>query len=123
MVYGSDGSGRCDPDPLLVAKVYLVTARTSRFPTWGRFLFVPFIRHRLSLSARFAPSPRTFPSALSNLHISRLWKTTFAMSSRKPSIIINDILTCIDHIELYTSALSFDEFSSNFMVIEACGKM
>lgn len=37
MVYGSDGSGRCDPDPLLVAKVYLVTARTSRLPTKGRF--------------------------------------------------------------------------------------
>jgi len=35
MVYGSDGSGRCDPDPLLVAKVYLVTARTSRLPTMG----------------------------------------------------------------------------------------
>lgn len=43
MVYGSDGSGRCDPDPLLVANVYLVTARTSRLPTKGA-VFVPPIR-------------------------------------------------------------------------------
>ena len=40
MVYGSDGSGRCDPDPLLVAKVYLVTARTSRLPTKGAVFFL-----------------------------------------------------------------------------------
>jgi uncharacterized protein with HEPN domain len=42
------------------------------------------------------------------------------MSKRIPSVVVNDILTCIDHIELYTVNLSFDEFSSNFMVIEAC---
>ena len=36
------------------------------------------------------------------------------------SIIINDILGCIDHIDSYTSKLSFDDFSSNYMVIEAC---
>ena len=42
------------------------------------------------------------------------------MSKRTPSVVVNDILTCIDHIELYTAKLSFDEFSSNFMVIEAC---
>ncbi|HTJ11100.1 MAG TPA: DUF86 domain-containing protein [Dinghuibacter sp.] len=42
------------------------------------------------------------------------------MSSRIPSSIVGDILRCIEHIETYTSNLSFDEFSSNFMVIEAC---
>jgi len=42
------------------------------------------------------------------------------MSERKPSVIIKDILKCIGHIQLYTSNLSFDEFSSNFMVVEAC---
>jgi len=39
MVYGSDESGRCDPDSLLVAKVYLVTARTSRLPKKRRFSY------------------------------------------------------------------------------------
>jgi len=42
------------------------------------------------------------------------------MSERKPSLIIRDILNCIDHIQSYTSALSFDEFSGNFMAVEAC---
>ncbi len=42
------------------------------------------------------------------------------MSDRKPSVIIKDILKCISHIKLYTDNLSYDEFSSNFMVIEAC---
>lgn len=42
------------------------------------------------------------------------------MSKRVPSIVINDILYCIDHIELYTEKLSFEDFTSNFMVIEAC---
>ncbi len=42
------------------------------------------------------------------------------MSRRTPSVVVNDILTCIDHIELYTAKLSFDEFASNFMVVEAC---
>ena len=42
------------------------------------------------------------------------------MSKRVPSLIVNDILYCIDHIELYTTALLFEDFSANFMVIEAC---
>ncbi len=42
------------------------------------------------------------------------------MPERKPSAIINDILNCINHITLYTGNLSFDEFSKNFMVVEAC---
>lgn len=42
------------------------------------------------------------------------------MPERKPSAIINDILNCIDHIQLYTGDLSFDEFSKNFMAVEAC---
>lgn len=42
------------------------------------------------------------------------------MSKRTPSVVVNDILVCIDHIEAYTSNLEFDGFSSNFMVIEAC---
>ena len=42
------------------------------------------------------------------------------MSRRTPSIVVNDILRCIDHVESYTNKLSFDEFSTNFLVIEAC---
>ena len=42
------------------------------------------------------------------------------MSERKPSAIIKDILTCIAHIQTYIANLSFDEFSSNFMVVDAC---
>jgi uncharacterized protein with HEPN domain len=42
------------------------------------------------------------------------------MSERKPSVIIEDILKCIDHIQSYTSDLSFDKFTSNFMASEAC---
>jgi uncharacterized protein with HEPN domain len=42
------------------------------------------------------------------------------MSNRLPSIVINDILYCIDHIESHTCGLSFDNFGSNFLVIEAC---
>ena len=42
------------------------------------------------------------------------------MYERKPSAYINDMLKCIKHISNYTSNLSFDEFSSNFMMVEAC---
>ncbi len=42
------------------------------------------------------------------------------MSERKPSALINDILICIQHIRDYSSNPSFDEFSSNFMIVEAC---
>jgi len=42
------------------------------------------------------------------------------MSKRSSSAVLNDILRCIDHIDSYTAKLSFDNFSSNFMVVEAC---
>ena len=41
------------------------------------------------------------------------------MSKRVPSVVLNDILYCIEHIELYTGNLSYEDFTSNFMVIEA----
>ena len=42
------------------------------------------------------------------------------MSERKSSVIIEDILTCIQHIESYTANLSFDQFSAHYMTVEAC---
>lgn len=42
------------------------------------------------------------------------------MSERKPSALIGDILKCIQHIQIYSSDITFDEFSSNFMIVEAC---
>ena len=42
------------------------------------------------------------------------------MSKRVPSVVINDILYCIEHITSYTDNLSFEDFTTNFMVIEAC---
>jgi uncharacterized protein with HEPN domain len=42
------------------------------------------------------------------------------MPERKSSAIIGDILNCIDRISTYTDDLSFDGFSKNFMVVEAC---
>ncbi len=42
------------------------------------------------------------------------------MSERKPSVIIEDILTCLQHIESYTTNLSFDQFSAHYMTVEAC---
>ena len=42
------------------------------------------------------------------------------MSERKASLLIKDMLNGIGHIELYTARLSFIDFSSGFMVIEAC---
>ena len=42
------------------------------------------------------------------------------MSNRKPSAIIEDILKCIDHIQSYTADLSYEQFSSHFMTVEAC---
>ena len=41
------------------------------------------------------------------------------MSGRKPSLVIKDMLNCIDHVQLYTSSISFDLFCSDFMVVEA----
>ena len=42
------------------------------------------------------------------------------MSERKPLVVIEDMLKCIEHIQTYTGGLSFEQFSTNFMVIEAC---
>ena len=42
------------------------------------------------------------------------------MSERKPSLIIEDILTCIQHIQSYTTNVSFDQFSAHYMTVEAC---
>jgi uncharacterized protein with HEPN domain len=42
------------------------------------------------------------------------------MPERKSSAIIQDILNCIDHIQLYTADISFDDFTKNFMAVEAC---
>ena len=42
------------------------------------------------------------------------------MSKRIPSVVIKDILNSIDHILLYTKDLSFEDFASNFMAMEAC---
>lgn len=42
------------------------------------------------------------------------------MSKRVPSVVTGDILTSIEHIQLYTKELSFEGFSANFMAIEAC---
>ena len=42
------------------------------------------------------------------------------MPERKPSAIIEDILLCIEHIQSYTSELSFEQFSTHFMTVEAC---
>jgi uncharacterized protein with HEPN domain len=42
------------------------------------------------------------------------------MSRRIPSVVMGDILRCIEHIEIYTAKLTLDDFSTNFMAIEAC---
>jgi uncharacterized protein with HEPN domain len=42
------------------------------------------------------------------------------MPERKPSAIIEDILKCIEHIQSYTTGLSFEQFCSHFMTVEAC---
>lgn len=42
------------------------------------------------------------------------------MSKRIPSIVLSDILHCISQIERYTDQLSFEDFSSDFMVVDAC---
>ena len=42
------------------------------------------------------------------------------MSNRSPSHFINDILSSIDRVVNYTSKISFEEFSANYMMQEAC---
>jgi len=42
------------------------------------------------------------------------------MPERKPSVIVQDIINCIRHIQLYTENLSFEDFTNNYMAVEAC---
>ncbi len=42
------------------------------------------------------------------------------MSKRTPSIVVKDILHCIESIQSYTSDYSFEDFRANFMAVEAC---
>lgn len=42
------------------------------------------------------------------------------MSKRKTSDLIKDILKCIEHITNYTGGISFQSFTTNFMIVEAC---
>lgn len=42
------------------------------------------------------------------------------MSKRISSIVIKDILNCIDHLQEYTRDVDFDQFEGNFMMVEAC---
>ena len=42
------------------------------------------------------------------------------MPDRKPSAIIRDILQSIEHIQLYTTDLSYENFTHHFMAVEAC---
>lgn len=42
------------------------------------------------------------------------------MSNRKASDFVQDILDSIDHIELFTIGFSFEQFTSNYLVNEAC---
>ena len=42
------------------------------------------------------------------------------MFDRKPVAQIKDMITGINHIEQYCKGLSFDAFSSDFMIVEAC---
>jgi uncharacterized protein with HEPN domain len=42
------------------------------------------------------------------------------MFDRKPSAYIKDIITSCEHLLVYTNDLNFDEFASDFMVVEAC---
>src|SRR5574338_1678846 len=60
------------------------------------------------------------PNVPSSQNICPSWKKILYMSERKPSAVIEDILNCIEHIQSYTSGLSFEDFSSHFMTIEAC---
>ena len=42
------------------------------------------------------------------------------MFNRKPSAYIKDIITSCEHLLAYTNDLSFDDFTADFMVVEAC---
>src|SRR3954454_12658833 len=42
------------------------------------------------------------------------------MSERKSSALIKDMITGINHIQQYCTGLSFDNFSADFMRVEAC---
>ncbi len=42
------------------------------------------------------------------------------MPERKTIFILEDILKSIEHIQTYTKGLSFEQFTSHFMAVEAC---
>jgi uncharacterized protein with HEPN domain len=42
------------------------------------------------------------------------------MPERKSSALIGDMLKCIRRLQEYTSNISFDQFTFNFMIVEAC---
>lgn len=42
------------------------------------------------------------------------------MPERRPSALITDILRAIDHIQQYTNDLTPDQFTKDFMAVEAC---
>jgi uncharacterized protein with HEPN domain len=42
------------------------------------------------------------------------------MPERKPSALISDMLKCMLRLQQYSSNISFDEFTNNFMIVEAC---
>ncbi|HMP98225.1 MAG TPA: DUF86 domain-containing protein [Cyclobacteriaceae bacterium] len=42
------------------------------------------------------------------------------MSKRLPSSVIKDMLNSIGRLELYTHNIDFKDFSSNYMLVEAC---
>jgi uncharacterized protein with HEPN domain len=42
------------------------------------------------------------------------------MPERKASALIGDMLKCIARLQQYTCNISFDEFSFNFMIVQAC---
>ena len=54
-------------------------------------------------------------------YLASVEREIFYMSRQNPlQVVVSDIFRCIEHIEGYTATLSFDDFSTNFMVIEAC---
>ena len=42
------------------------------------------------------------------------------MSKRKTSDLVEDIFKCIEHKKSYTAGVSFQSFSTNVMIVEAC---
>ena len=42
------------------------------------------------------------------------------MSKRMPSIVLKDMLGHLEHILIYTDKLTYEQFATNFMVVDAC---